>query len=84
LFFKRSQATPYVAASLLPGQSTMFFKLFRKPAIQPDPRPRFEQDPTLTEELTRRINSIEFHPRKGFLKDQPVPKRVSPQGRLRK
>lgn len=52
----------------------MLFKLLRKPA-EPA-RPHFEQDPLLAEELTRRINSIEFRPTKGFLKDQPQPKRV--------
>jgi hypothetical protein len=51
----------------------MFFKLFRKPS---DPRPRIEQDSSLAEELARRINSIEFQPSKGFLKDQRQPKRV--------
>jgi hypothetical protein len=51
----------------------MFFKLFRKPS---DPRPRIEQDSSLAEELARRINSIEFQPSKGFLKDQRQPKRA--------
>lgn len=55
----------------------MLFKLFRKPS---DPRPRFEQDTSLAEELARRVNSIEFQPSKGFLKDQRQPKRsTSPQ-----
>jgi hypothetical protein len=61
----------------------MLFKFFRKPSPPPDVRPRFEQDPSLVEELARRVNSIEFHPSKGFLKDQPVPKRTSPRGRIR-
>jgi hypothetical protein len=55
----------------------MHFKLFRKP---PGLRPRFEQDTSLAEELARRVNSIEFQPSKGFLKDQRQPKRsTSPQ-----
>jgi hypothetical protein len=51
----------------------MFFKLFRKPT---DLRPRIAQDSSLAEELARRVNSIEFQPSKGFLKDQRQPKRV--------
>jgi hypothetical protein len=55
----------------------MFFKLFRKPSHL---RPRLEQDSSLAEELARRVNSIEFQPSKGFLKDQRQPKRsTSPQ-----
>ncbi len=55
----------------------MLFKLFRKP---PDLRPRFEQDTSLADELARRVNSIEFQPSKGFLKDQRQLKRsASPQ-----
>jgi len=55
----------------------MLFKLFRKPS---DLRPRFEQHSSLAEELVRRVNSIEFQPSKGFLKDQQQPKRsTSPQ-----
>jgi hypothetical protein len=50
----------------------MLFKLFRKSS---DVRPRFEQDSSLAEELARRVNSIEFQPSKGFLKDQWQPKR---------
>ncbi|MGH8187536.1 MAG: hypothetical protein ACREUC_13330, partial [Steroidobacteraceae bacterium] len=50
----------------------MLFRLFRK---QPDPRPRFEQDAAVAEALRRRVNSIEFQPSKGFLKDQRQPKR---------
>ena len=50
----------------------MPFKLFRKPS---DLRPRFEQDSSLAEELARRVDSIEFQPSKGFLKDQRQPKR---------
>ena len=35
---------------------------------------------SLAEELARRVNSIEFQPSKGFLKDQRQPKRsTSPQ-----
>ena len=52
----------------------MHFKLFRKP---PSLRPRFEQDASLAEELARRVNSIEFQPSKGFLKDQRQPKRAT-------
>jgi hypothetical protein len=53
----------------------MLFKLFRKP-----PFLRGEQDSSLADELTRRVNSIEFQPSKGFLKDQRQPKRfTSPQ-----
>ncbi|WP_129646264.1 hypothetical protein [Peristeroidobacter agariperforans] len=48
------------------------FKLFRK---QPDSRPRFEQDASVSEALERRVNAIEFQPSKGFLKDQRQPKR---------
>jgi hypothetical protein len=55
----------------------MIFKLFRKP---PFSRLRVEQDSLLAEELARRVNSIEFQPSKGFLKDQQQPKRsTSPQ-----
>ena len=50
----------------------MLSKLFRKPT---DLGPRFEQDTSLAEELARRVNSIEFQPSKGFLKDQRQPKR---------
>jgi hypothetical protein len=50
----------------------MLFKLFRKPA---EVRPLYEQDSSLADELARRINSIEFQPSKGFLKDQRQPKR---------
>ena len=52
----------------------MLFNLFRK---APAPRPHFEQDPELVEELTRRVNAIEFRPTKGFLKDQAQPKRAA-------
>jgi hypothetical protein len=52
----------------------MLFKLFRKPS---ELRPRVEQDASLAAELARRINSIEFQPSKGFLKDQRQPKRSS-------
>ena len=45
----------------------MLFKLFRK---APEPRPRFEQDATMSEELQRRVDAIRFQPSKGFLKDQ--------------
>jgi hypothetical protein len=45
----------------------MLFKLFRKST---DVRPRLEQDSSLAEKLARRVNSIEFQPSKGFLKDQ--------------
>jgi hypothetical protein len=55
----------------------MLFKLFRKPS---DVRPRVERDTSLAEELARRVNSIEFQPSRGFLKDQRQPKRsTSPQ-----
>jgi len=55
----------------------MLFKLFRKPSSL---RPRLEQASLLAEELARRVNSIEFQPSKGFLKDQRQPKRsASPQ-----
>jgi hypothetical protein len=50
----------------------MLFKLFRKPSYL---RPRLEQNSSLAEELVRRVNSIEFQPSKGFLKDQRQPKR---------
>lgn len=50
----------------------MFFKLFRKPI---ETRPRFEQDSSLAEALARRVESIEFQPSKGFLKDRQQPKR---------
>ena len=50
----------------------MLFKLFRKPS---DVRPRVERDSSLAEELARRVNSIEFQPSRGFLKDQRQPKR---------
>jgi hypothetical protein len=60
----------------------MLFKLFRKSS---DARPRFEQDSSLAEELARRVNSIEFQPSKGFLKDQWQPKRsISASARSRK
>jgi hypothetical protein len=52
----------------------MLSKLFRKP---PYLRLRVEQDSLLAEELARRVNSIEFQPSKGFLKDQRQPKRSS-------
>jgi hypothetical protein len=52
----------------------MLFKLFRKPS---ELRPRFEQDSSLAEELARRVNSIEFQPSKGFLKDHRQAKRSS-------
>jgi hypothetical protein len=51
----------------------MLLKLFRKSSS--DSRPRFEQDSLLTEALARRVNAIEFQPKKGFLKDQQQPKR---------
>jgi hypothetical protein len=55
----------------------MLLKLFRKPS---DVRPRVERDSSLAEELARRVNSIEFQPSRGFLKDQRQPKRsTSPQ-----
>jgi len=55
----------------------MLFKLFRKPSYI---RLRVEQDSLLAEELARRVNSIEFQPSRGFLKDQQQPKRcASPQ-----
>lgn len=47
-------------------------KLFRK---QPDARPRFEQDTSMSEALQRRVNAIQFQPSKGFLKDHRQPKR---------
>jgi hypothetical protein len=50
----------------------MLLKLFRK---QPEPRPRFEQDASISEELQRRVDAIQFQPSKGFLKDQRQPKR---------
>jgi hypothetical protein len=50
----------------------MLFKLFRKPSTV---RPRFEQDPSLVEELENRVNAIRFQPTKGFLKDGSQPKR---------
>jgi hypothetical protein len=50
----------------------MLFKLFRK---QPESRPRFEQDASVSEELQRRVDAIRFQPSKGFLKDQQQPKR---------
>ena len=50
----------------------MLFKLFRKP---PESRPRFEQDASISEELQRRVDAIQFQPSKGFLKDQQQPKR---------
>ena len=49
-------------------------KLFRK---QPDSRPRFEQDASMSEALRRRVNAIKFQPSKGFLKDQRQPKRAA-------
>ncbi len=49
-------------------------KLFRKPT---DARPRFEQDPSLAEALARRVESIDFQPTKGFLKDRQQPKRAA-------
>lgn len=49
-------------------------KLFRKPT---DSRPRFEQDPSLAEALARRVESIDFQPSKGFLKDRQQPKRTA-------
>jgi hypothetical protein len=52
----------------------MRFKLFRKPP--PEPRPRFEQDASLSEALAERVRAIEFQPSKGFLKDQQQPKRA--------
>lgn len=52
----------------------MVFKLFRK---QPDSRPRFEQESSMSEALQRRVNAIEFRPSKGFLKDQKQPKRAA-------
>jgi hypothetical protein len=52
----------------------MLFKLFRK---QSDSRPRFEQDASIAEALQRRVDSIQFQPSKGFLKDQRQPKRGS-------
>ena len=50
----------------------MLFKLFRK---APDDRPRIEPDPSMADELARRVSAIEFRPSKGFLKDQRQPKR---------
>jgi hypothetical protein len=50
----------------------MLFKLFRK---QSESRPRFEQDASIAEALQRRVESIQFQPSKGFLKDQRQPKR---------
>lgn len=61
---------------ICPKNLRMFFKLFRKPPA--DVRPRFEQDPSLVEELERRVNAIRFQPTKGFLKDQAQPKRSQP------
>ena len=55
------------------GSLPMFFKLFRKHS---ELRPRIERDSSLAEELVRRVNSIEFQPSKGFLKDQRQSKRV--------
>jgi hypothetical protein len=53
----------------------MLSRLFRKP-----PFLRSAQDASLSEELARRVNSIEFQPSRGFLKDQQQPKRsTSPQ-----
>jgi hypothetical protein len=53
----------------------MLSRLFRKP-----PFLRSAQDASLSEELARRVNSIEFQPSRGFLKDQRQPKRfTSPQ-----
>ena len=52
----------------------MLFKLFRK---QSDSRPRFEQDASTAEALQRRVDAIQFRPSKGFLKDQPQPKRFA-------
>ncbi len=57
---------------VLEKRLAMLFKLFRKTS---DSRPRFEQDPSLAEALAQRVNSIEFQPTKGFLKDQQQPKR---------
>jgi hypothetical protein len=54
----------------------MLLKLFRKSS---DSRPRFEQDSSLTDALARRVNAIEFQPKKGFLKDQQQPKRPAPR-----
>lgn len=50
----------------------MLFNLFRKPS---EPRPRFEQDASMTQALQRRVEAIQFQPSKGFLKDQRQPKR---------
>lgn len=50
----------------------MLFKLFRNP---PHPRRRFEQDASISEALQRRVESIEFQPSRGFLKDQRQDKR---------
>jgi hypothetical protein len=51
----------------------MLLKLFRK--THSDIRPRIEQDPSLAEELARRVSAIEFQPSKGFLKDRRQTKR---------
>ena len=51
----------------------MLFKLFRKSTT--DTRPRFEQDASIAEALQRRVESIQFQPSKGFLKDQRQTKR---------
>jgi hypothetical protein len=50
----------------------MPFKLFRK---QPDSRPRFEQDASISDAIQRRVSAIDFRPSRGFLKDQRQPKR---------
>jgi hypothetical protein len=59
----------------------MLFKLFRRPS---ELRPRFAQDSSLAEELARRVNSIEFQPSKGFLKDQRQSKHSLPERALSK
>jgi hypothetical protein len=56
------------ATEMLP----MPFKLFRK---QPDSRPRFEQDASISDAIQRRVSAIDFRPSRGFLKDQRQPKR---------
>ena len=53
-----------------------FIKLFRKLS---DPRPRIKPEPALTEQLARRVSTIEFRPSRGFLKDQQQPKRAEPR-----
>lgn len=51
----------------------MLFRMFRKPS---NSGARFEQDASLAEALQRRIETIQFEPTKGFLKDQWQPRRL--------